>query len=149
MAFQNDIVVYDAEQRLALVVEVKSRRGTNEEWAAETRRNLLAHGLLATTPYFLLALPDRFYLWVNQSQPDAFPDYGVDPVPLLNPFWGSVGIPEHLSPPTFEMIIEGWLATLTWVDELPESVRENGNWLIESGLFDAIKRGHLAVEVTI
>src|SRR5579871_6759785 len=97
MALQNDIVVYDASGQLALAVEVKNRRGTNVEWAAQMRQNLLTHSLVHA-PYFLLALPDHFYLWVNKEQSTAVnPDYAIDPLPFLKPYLGASVVPEYLS----------------------------------------------------
>lgn len=41
-----DIATYDRDKQLALVVEVKSKLNTTPEWAAQFRRNLLAHDIL-------------------------------------------------------------------------------------------------------
>ncbi len=152
MAFQNDVVAYDAAGQLVLVVEVKTRRGTTGEWAAATRQLLLRDELVANAPYFLLALPDRFYLWVNHPKDDLIaPDYSIDPLPFLNPYFGMSGIPGYLTGIDFEMIVKGWLATLTWAtksDDLPATSAASGDWLIKSGLFDAMKQGQLTSEVT-
>jgi hypothetical protein len=149
MAFQNDITVYGEAGQLSLVVEIRNRRGTSDTWAAATRQLLLENKLVVNARYFLLALPDRFYLWVDKRQLDLInPDYSIDPLPFLKPYWGGEDAPEYLTNIGFEMVVEAWLATLTWVDELPADAEESGDWLVESGLFDAIKHGHLASEVT-
>lgn len=149
MVFKNDMVAYDAAGRLALAVEVRNKRGSDNQWAAATRQLLLENGYANAAPYFLLALPDRLYLWVDKHQSDLVePDYSIDPLPFLKPYLGTPYVPEHLSNIAFEMVVEAWLASLTWTGELPANVAENGNWLIESGLLDALKNGWLAYEVT-
>jgi hypothetical protein len=147
MAFQNDIVAYDATGKPVLAVEVKNKRGTNSEWAAQIRRNLLVHGLVADARYFLLALPDRFYLWVDKQQPEIIaPDYNIDPIPFFELYFELVGVPpENLTGIGFEMLVQLWLNELMRTDELPE----NMDWLIQSGLWEAIKQGHLASEIAV
>lgn len=146
MNIQADIVAYDTKGKLVLVAEVKNKRGTGGDGA---RRQLAAYAEVTKAPYRLLALPDHFYLWVNKQPDLENPDYIVDPAPFLRPYWGVEGPSEYLSETSFEMIVEAWLATLTWVDELPVDAAESGSWLLESGLFDALKRGHLAFEVPL
>ncbi len=62
MSTRWDLAVYDSQHQLVLVVEVKSIAGASPEWAARLRRNILAHGTFPNAPFFLVALPDRFYL---------------------------------------------------------------------------------------
>jgi len=149
MAFQADIVAYDASDRLVLVVEIKNRRGTNSQWVARMRQQLAAYGQVADARYLLLALPDRFYLWVDKRPELSDPDYTIDPLPLLKPYLGTPNVSEYLGEVGFEMVVEAWLASLTWAEKPPTNTGENADWLIESGLFDALKHGHLASEVTL
>src|SRR5215216_3652568 len=65
-----DFVAYDPEGRVLLLAEAKSRHGTSESWAARLRRNMLSHGMLPWSKYFLIATPERIYLW-KQPQPNA------------------------------------------------------------------------------
>ena len=95
-----DIAAYDTDGQLVLVVETKNKLGTSSVWAAKMRRNILAHGLLPKTRFFLLALPDRFYLWRDVSIiPElAEPNYEIDSAPFLQPYYDRAGIlPEKLS----------------------------------------------------
>ncbi len=145
-----DAIVYDQTDQPVLVVEVKPTREASYELVEWAHEQLQAYSQAVRATYWLLAFPDRFYLWVGEH-PDHEPDYIIDPLPFLNPFWGMNGIPKYLSETSFEMVVEGWLATLTWADksdELPATAAASGNWLIESGLFDALKNGRLAYEVT-
>ena len=119
MAFQNDIVAYDASGQLVLVVEVKNKTQHDKRMGDTNASQLLVHGLVANARYFLLAMPDRFYLWVDKQQPELVnPDYIIDPLPFLNPYFGMEGVPEFLTEIGFEMVVEAWLSTLTWANDL-------------------------------
>ncbi len=52
-----DLTTYDRDNKLALVVEVKSKLDATVSWAAQLRRNILAHGTFPNAPYFLMAFP--------------------------------------------------------------------------------------------
>lgn len=150
MAIRSDIMAYDSEGNLALVVEVKNKRGTDNEWATKMRRNMLAHGLVPSARYFLLALPDRFYLWKDKPLPELEkPGYEIDPLPFLEPYFEGVGIqPENLSGAGFELLVLSWLNELAQTGELPDTLLKGDNaWLIESGLLEAINQGHIVPEV--
>jgi hypothetical protein len=60
-----DLSLYDRDGRLIAIAEVKNKRGTSPEWAAKFRRNLLVHSRYAQADFFLLATPDRLYVWKN------------------------------------------------------------------------------------
>lgn len=62
-----DFIAYDPEGGLVLLAEAKSRRGTSDLWAAKFRRNMLAHGLLLRSKYFLIATPERMYGWKQEN----------------------------------------------------------------------------------
>ncbi len=72
-----DIAVYSRDDKLQLVVEVKNRVKATASWAAHMRRNMVAHLDMPRSPFFLLALPDHFYLWRGLAAPldIAPPDY--------------------------------------------------------------------------
>ena len=57
-----DFVVHSPDDLVQLVVEVKSVKGATDEWAAKMRRNLLAYAVIPNSRFFLLALPEYFYL---------------------------------------------------------------------------------------
>src|SRR5260221_11518360 len=145
---QADVVAYDSEGELVLVVEVKPKLGTNSEWATRMHRNILAHGLLPSAPFFLLALPDRFYLWKDKRLPVLEgPTYEVDASELLALYFAKAAVdPETVSEPGFELLIRSWLADLMYSSELPQGSAEKNGWLVQSGLYEAIRHGNIASE---
>jgi hypothetical protein len=145
-----DLVAYDPEGRIVLVAEVKSRTNTSRDWATRMRRNVLAHGLVPSSRFFLLALPDKLYLWkdVGTAPEMVEPTYEIDATPFFRPYYEKAKIaPDELSGQSFELIVISWLNVLIWSgvsEDVPEAQRRS---IEDSGLLDALKGGSIAVPV--
>lgn len=145
-----DLALYNRDGQLIAVVEVKNKLGTSALWAAQLRRNILAHGGFQNVPYFLLMTPDRIYLWK---------DAGTDPVPtsptyeraaqgIFSPYFNKSAIePSEVSSAAFELIVTAWLGNLVRTADKPEDLTSEVAWLVESGLLGAIQDGRLEYEV--
>ena len=145
-----DLALYNRDGQLIAVVEVKNKLGTSALWAAQLRRNILAHGGFQNVPYFLLMTPDRIYLWK---------DAGTDPVPtsptyekaaqgIFSPYFDKSAIePSEVSSAAFELIVTAWLGNLVRTADKPEDLTSEVAWLVESGLLGAIQDGRLEYEV--
>lgn len=144
-----DILVNDRNGNPVLVVEVKKRFGASVHWAAQLRRNIIAHGLLPNTGFFLLAMPDRFYLWrEGPSNNVNNPDYSIDPRPFLAPYIEQAGIPlEEISPQSFELIVTSWLIEVMNATNADIQINVGQHWLVDQGLYEAIAGGYLAQEI--
>lgn len=143
MATKPDLVLYDRDDEKVAVVIIKNRRNTTRQWAAEYRRNLTDLNLFRRAEFFLLATPDRLYLWKNHgNDPDLIsPDYEADGRQVFGPYIEIARLnPEDFSTYAFELIVANWLSELAL--EVEDSVRSQG-WLVESGFLDAIKRGRI------
>jgi len=144
-----DHVVFDRQGQIVLLVEIKAILSTSSEWAAELLRNIFTHGLLPKVPYYLLALPDKFYLWTefDRYQPGELPDYEVDSRSFLMPRLERVGIAiDEIHGSTFELIVSGWLNEILYFEELRDELDGNLDWLEESGLYGAIAGGRIERE---
>ena len=124
-----DFVAYDREGRVLLLAEAKSRRGTSESWAARLRRNMLSHGMLPWSKYFLIATPERMYLW-KQERPDpaeAPPEFTIDAEKVFRPYFQKLQQePLNIGPEAFELVVLTWLSDITQsgernVDQGPHS----------------------------
>jgi hypothetical protein len=150
MATRPDFFLYDRIGRLAAVVEVKNRRGTSSQWAAELRRDLLAHfETFRGAPIFVLVTPDRVYLWKNaptdlqEDTPPAPPDYEVDAVQVFGPYLERPSRRlslEEISRPALELVVMSWLGDL--IRQTPEARGSGG--LEGSGLREAARDGRIA-----
>ena len=147
-----DLAVYNHDDELVLIVEVKTKLDASREWATRLRRNILAHGILPSAKFFLLALPDRFYLWkdAGNNLAEIEPTYTIDARPILAPYFEQAGVaPDQISGVSFELIVSSWLSELVHSDKVPEGDGAARNWLIESGLYNAVVGGRLAHEVAV
>lgn len=109
-----------------------------------------AHGTFPNAPYLLMIFPDRLYLWKNTSPDidDIQPDYIIDARPILTPYFNQIGITEEqISGAGLELIIASWLSNLIHTNIERTDVAPDQRWIIESGLYDAVKGGCLDQEV--
>ena len=145
-----DLVAYNPDGQITLIVEVKSRTDTSRSWATRMRRNMLAHGVVPNSRFLLLALPDRLYLWKDTGNiPELVePTYEIDAMPFFRPYYERANIsPDDLSSQSFELIVTSWLNELIQ-SGIPVNVPEAQRQLLqESGLLEALKGGSVAVEV--
>ncbi len=143
-----DIAVSDPEQKLQLVVEIKNKLGASAEWLIRMRRNLLAHSFMPHAPYFLLVLPDFLYLWTDVSPVDdtARPDYKIEATEVLAPYLKSNQSLDDLSGYGLELLTISWLEDVIGNDMQRDSVNPNLKWLLDSGLYEAIRHGSVELE---
>jgi hypothetical protein len=94
-----DLLVNNYQGKTILGVEVKSKMNTSSDWVVKFRHNILIDNPVQKIPFFLMAFPDRFYLWTepeiysNQSKPT----YIIDALPVLKPYFERAGImPEKI-----------------------------------------------------
>lgn len=146
MRYRPDIAVYSTDGRPQLVVEVKGLVNKTPDWAAMLRHNLTGDLPPQRANYFILALPDRFYVWQNAQDPaPRRPDVELDTAEVL-----------HRYMPRPESSRVGWreseleLSVAAWLDDLVRAgvavpdvgwVRE----LARIGLLDSIRGGEVRV----
>jgi len=147
-----DIVIYDRSGQIILIAEIKKKPGVSAEWAAKWRRNILSHKTLPDAKFFLIALPDHFYLWKDAGNtPEVVaPTFEIDAEPVLKPYLDKSGISsENISSQSFELIIENWLNSILHIKNPLNQDAGIPNWIPASGLSEAIKGGYLKHEVTL
>lgn len=146
---QWDLSVYNRNGQLTLVVEVKSKAGVSSDWAARLRHNIFAHGIFPKAPYFLMAFPEKFYLWANN---DAYlvqsePTYIVEPHSILQPYLERAGVTaKQISSQSLELIIASWLGEIIYSEKPPKNIDDAQGWLLDSGLYTALIGGRLELE---
>ena len=140
-----DIAVYSPDDRLKLIVEVKNYRHATDKWASELRRNLLVHGFIPASEYFLLVLPEHSYLWHRRESLDAVPaDYKLSTKDVLQ-LRGDTANPDKLTSVGLEMLTSSWLHALA-VSKISKGEVPGLDWIFDSGLYDSIKNGSVKVE---
>jgi hypothetical protein len=139
-----DLAVENRNGQLTLAVEVKSKLNASPEWAARFRRNILAHGTFPQAPFFLMVFPNRFYLWTDADVQleQSEPTYTIDAKPILQPYFERARVTaDQISGQSLELIIASWLGEIIYSEKPPEDVDESQQWLIDSGLYDALVGG--------
>lgn len=149
MHIRADLALYNPGGRLTALAEVKRKLGTSGEWAARTRRNILAHGGFGDTEYFLLVTPDRLYLWKDAGTDPAevLPDYEADAGATFAPYFESVGVDPHaVSGQAFELVVASWLGDVIRSAKASGGQVDDRSWLARSGFRAAVRGGRIAYE---
>lgn len=149
MALCADLALYDGSGRLTAIVEVKNRFGTSAEWAARTRRNILAHGGRWRSDFFLLITPDRLYVWKDAGGDpvERLPKYEADLGPIFAPYFENADLdPRKVSGQAFELLVAAWLSDLTRSSSRPKDREHQQDWLDESGFGTAVRDGRIEYE---
>ncbi|MCD8488117.1 MAG: hypothetical protein LRZ84_15600 [Desertifilum sp.] len=152
MKYSADIAVYNRENKLKLLVEVKIQRETSSEWAAKFLRNRCIHEVFPKVCFFLMALPDAFYLWKNpvvtEMIPNSkLPNYHIDPESFLKPYFRELA--NLKSQEAFSLVVLTWLNHLIndGEDEVSQNIGQE--WLVESGLLKAIQGGRIEDQMLV
>ena len=149
MKVSADIVVLSPDNQVQLIVEVKSIKGTTDDWAAKMRRNLMTHALIPKSKFFLLALPGSLYLWRNITSADAVQaDYKVRAVEVLEPYVGDIPL-EQLSENSLELVLRSWLSNLVSSNLTRETAGPGLRWVFDSGLYETIQHGSIETAVAV
>ncbi len=137
-----DFVGYNKRGEIVLLAEAKSRMGTTDSWASQLRRNILAHGELPQARFFLIATPDRIYIWKHEGPDDAGkpPSAVVDSQIALASYFENLDWPvSQIGPEGFELLVLSWLTDLARSSSSAAAGDPALRWLAESGFLDAIQ----------
>jgi len=140
-----DLEIYNRDNQLVVVVEIKNKLSASPEWAKRLRNNILAHGTFPKAPYFLMVFPDRFYLWTDAAAKldQSEPNYTIDAHPILGLYFEKAGVSANqITGQSLELIILSWLGQVIHSEKFPDEIDKSQRWLIDSGLYSAIAGGH-------
>jgi hypothetical protein len=139
-----DFVVRSVDGMPKLAVEVKAIKNANPGWAAAFRRNLFDHAAIPLTPYFLVALSDRFYLWKDAPREAVPPLIDVPAKDVLAAQLNGFKIPlDELSAEGLKNLVSYWLYAVITGNEASWARTPATVKLIEAGLYEAIKGGFI------
>ena len=137
-----DFIAYNRKGEIVLLAEAKSRGGTSKEWAAKLRRNMLSHGVLPKSQYFLIVTPEAIYGWSEESSPasDAPPHFTIDSNEALGAYFSKFGQdPAEISPFGFELLVLTWLTDITRSSASNPENDPSLRSLAESGLLASLR----------
>jgi hypothetical protein len=138
VATQFDYEAFGSDGQLALVVEVKARRGANTDWARLLRENLFAEAKTASAMFMLVTL-DGIYLWERAAPLNALATYELNATKLFAPYFQQAGVDpsKAVNPILFEAIVGSWL------DDRTRGRGPSDPLLDEAGLTDVLKGGRI------
>lgn len=149
MSERPDIAAYSPDNELVLIVEVKNKRGASLEWLTQMHRNLIGHSVIPSSRFFLLVMPDYFYLWKDTASQNenAVPDYKIEAGEALRQYTERTSISlDNISSQGLELLVTSWLRDLANSDLSKEKSNPALKWLFDSGLYDSIKNGSIHME---
>jgi hypothetical protein len=150
MRNQFDIAAYTPSNELILVAEVKGLKESDEGAATFFRRNLLAHGLLPVSAYFLLAYRTTLYLWSPKQSPEASPEYRAAAKPIFKRFLGDVAeLPNGAGPQSLEFAIKAWLDESAREAKSDSLESDADRMIVRSGLLERLKGAEVRREVVL
>ncbi len=167
MRQQIDIAACSPNGEIQLVAEVKNKLNSSANWAKKVYNRAINNSVVSNAPYFMLALPDQFYLWKrNENFAQTIePHFALNPQKFIKPYLAAkslkindVGVvveDEFRNEPysviekhyRFQTIVKEWLSDIiTLNSELPDELRY---FLVSSGLYEKIRNGFVEVEAII
>jgi len=95
---------------------------------------MLSHGILPWAKYFLIATPERMYLW-KQGRPnlaEAPPEFTIDAAKVFQPYFQKLHQePSKIGPEAFELLVLTWLTDIAQTDERNLNQDASSAWLSE------------------
>jgi hypothetical protein len=140
-----DFAGYSADGHLQLAAFVKGNLGSTPAWVARFRQNLIVHLGIPSTRFFLVTMPDYFYLWRDApvTNDARLPDWAVDAAPVLSPYMNDDRrLSGTLSKVGLNIAVSSWLSHLVWC-KADQLAMPGLDWLFESGLYEAMRDGEV------
>lgn len=127
-----DFAALDRSGRVRALIEAKRKYRSDATWAARLRENLLGE-VDVDIDFFVVAVPDRLYVWRSPAALAAPPTHVLDTTRLFAPYFQRSGVaPSAIEPLSFESLVWWWLTDHTRERETSELE------LARSGLRDAL-----------
>ncbi len=107
-----DIAVYDENDQISALVEVKAVPESSPHWAAQVRRNILGETGFAP-PFFLVVARDRAYVWTKAAPFDALPNQNFRTDDLFERYLDYIKSDStKIDPSALELMVGIWLSDM-------------------------------------
>lgn len=140
MPVEYDIVIETANRTRVLVAECRQSKVTSATEAASWRRSLQDFTRDPISSYFMLVFPTALFLWKEDADANAEPQFSAASNPVLKRYLGAVADkPDGPLSESLEMAIYSWLDDLACGIRIPDLDSEPERAVVESGLFGKLK----------
>ncbi len=149
MTFRADILIRSPDNRIIAIIEVKNRQDLSRNIAMILRRNMMAHGLLPQTLYFVLLSQDIGFLWKGSEQENlqAPPAVEFSMKQIMDRYLPEMNPEERLRGAELELLVLQWLTDLTWGSQ--ETIEEPEKSLAPSKFLEAIQGATVTAEAQL
>lgn len=145
-----DLAVFSKDRRPILVVDVRGQRQSTAQLATGLRRNMLAHGLLPLSPYFMIATPVQLFLWRGNADASSLPEFTASAKPVLDAYGSKHSIDEgSVRGGALEIVFFSWLSDVASGLRSLSPDSEPDRLLLKSGLYEQIRDGTVDFEVRL
>lgn len=146
-----DLAVFSKDRRPILVVDVRAGAGySTAQLAAGLRRSLLAHGLLPSSPFFMIATPIQLFLWREGAEASAWPEFSASARSVLDAYGSRHADTKRAARGgAFEIVLFSWLSDIASGLRPLSPDSEPDRVLLESGLYEQIRDGTVDFEVRL
>jgi hypothetical protein len=143
-----DILLRNSRGEAIAVVEAKGAMNLTPALAMDIRRRMLAHGLPAHLPYFLLLSQERGYLWQDSQalRSDTPPTVELPMAEVVKRYFPAEP-GTRLHGVQLELLLVQWLTDLAAGASVSESEPERS--LKKVGFLDAIREAQVMHEVPL
>jgi hypothetical protein len=108
-----DIAVYDENDQISALVQVKAVLESSSEWAAKIRRDVVERSGFVPR-YFLVVARDFAYIWTTSGAPDAMPDQKFETDHLFQDYLAYIkSDSDSIAPSALELMVGIWLNEMT------------------------------------
>ena len=144
-----DFLVRSQDGQPIAAIEVKNPQELSRDDAASLRRNMLAHGMLPRTPYFLLLSQDTGFLWNESGHKtlNAPTAYEFPMGEVVRRYLPEGDAKERLRGSQLELVVLQWLLSLTSSSQEVKAEPEKS--LAPSGFLDSIKGATIIAEARV
>lgn len=162
-----DIAVFNKQNNLVLLVEIKNNIGTSKSWAVTRYDKLLSYNSIPEVPYFILMLPDKAYLWKSDRghYERNTPVHTFNTYKILEPYLDLSGLElsdisvnnshdfidkkrevlqKHYN---LQKICSKWLESVTTGSSKKDKLTEPA--IVQTGLSESIREGRVQVEAIV
>lgn len=137
-----DIMILDHQGQPIATVEVSGRERLSPELATTLRRNMIAHGFVPITRYFLFITQDVGYVWKDAAPGhlDLPPDSQFALTSVIDHYLGA-SPKRHLGEAELQLVLAQWLILLTLGQA--DLTQEPARVLAQVGFDEAIRGGRI------
>jgi hypothetical protein len=149
MHLHADLVVFSSDDKPLVIVEVKGGKDTSPQSLEQVKQQLLTYATHIPAQYLLAVFRSGLFLWEKQDEQNHAPRH-ASARSLFREYASSVAEPEdRLRTDGLRILVHAWLDDLAIGIRKPKADSEADQLLVDTGIYEKMKRGRVATEVAL